>query len=109
MTPTNAQVEAVAKALHNHRTAGDDLYDSWEEEVGLSGRNMLGKAYVYKVRGEARAAIAALDIEKIEREAYERGMKDIAEVVEQWYDNYCNHIPQADLMRVLATVMEGLR
>ena len=69
---TDTQVEAVAKALHNHRTAGDDLYDSWEEEVGLSGRNMLGKAYVYKVRGEARAAIAALDIEKIEREAYER-------------------------------------
>jgi hypothetical protein len=52
---------------------------------------------------------AELDIEKIEREAYERGMKDIAEMVEQWYDNYCNHVPQADLMRVLATVMEGLR
>lgn len=50
MTPTNAQVEAVAKALHSHRTAGDDLYDSWEEEVGLSERNMLGKAYVERER-----------------------------------------------------------
>ncbi len=39
---------------------------------------------------------AELDIEKIEREAYERGMKDIAEVVEQWYDNYCRTAAIAD-------------
>jgi hypothetical protein len=47
---TDTQVEAVAKALHNHRTAGDDLYDSWEEEVRVSERNMLGKAYVERER-----------------------------------------------------------
>lgn len=71
MTPTERE-EAVARALHVHRTASNDLYGDWGEEV----RTALGAAYVRRVRAEARAAIAALDIEKIEREAYERGCQD---------------------------------
>ena len=90
MTPTDAQIEAVRKILYEWFATSIEMDNSdWDSA--------------------AEEAITALDIEKIEREAYERGMKDIAEVVGQWYDNYCNHIPQADLMRVLATVMEGLR
>jgi hypothetical protein len=90
MTPTDAQIEAVRKILYEWFATSIEMDNSdWDSA--------------------AEEAIAELDIEKIEREAYERGMKDIAEMVEQWYDNYCNHIPQADLMRVLATVMEGLR
>ena len=88
MTPTDAQ--AMKDVLREWFSNSIEMPDSdWDDA--------------------AADAIAALDIEKIEREAYERGMKDIAEVVEQWYDNHCNNVAQADLMRVLATVMEGLR
>ena len=104
MTPTDAQTEAVEGAIHRY------LAEMSNEEIKWRGFSTLGHLLnEIEVEKLARATITALDIEKIEREAYERGMKDIAEVVGQWYDNYCNHIPQADLMRVLATVMEGLR
>lgn len=122
MTPTEERLAITIDAILGFYSTGD------------AERDRRSAAVI------AKALLDELDIDRIERDAYERGFdagrkdvlddppinigpsyneiatfeyergqKSIVEVVERWYDNYCNNVPQADLMRVLETVMEGHR
>lgn len=65
MTPTERE-EAVALAINNM---------DWSQlDHGIAPSN----------KEIARVAIAALDIERIEREAYERGMRENLAYVRRW-------------------------
>jgi len=87
MTPSERE-EAVALAINNM---------DWSQlDHGIAPSN----------EEIARAAIAVMDIEKIEREAYERGMNTVCLLVEQWYDNHCNNVSQEDLMVALGRLLE---